>query len=376
MVTTCLTRTDKEVCPGVHRLYDILCYSIKPYNTLEEVLTMRSIRKKEHIENYLKTSFQGDTLLGDIFLEHNALPDLNFDDIDTSTTFLGKKIDYPILINAMTGGSSMTREINRDLSILAKEYNIPMAVGSQTIALEDGDDARESFQIVREIIGSDGIVIGNLSGHASVDQAKAALDIIEGDAMQIHLNTAQELVMEEGDRDFTGILKNIENIVKSIDKPVIVKEVGFGISKEVAEKLYQVGVRHIDVSGYGGTNFIEIENLRNNAVDFTDLYSWGIPTAATLIGCRKVADDMHLISSGGMRNSMDIVKSIVLGADLVGISGELLAYVVHGGHLNAKEYMDSVIYKVKVLMMLVGKGNIGDLQKANYKITGRLKDLV
>lgn len=337
---------------------------------------MRSIRKKEHIENYLKTSFQGDTLLGDIFLEHNALPDLNFDDIDTSTIFLGKKIDYPVLINAMTGGSSMTREINRDLSILAKEYNIPMAVGSQTIALEDGDDARESFQIVREIVGSEGIVIGNLSGHASVDQAKAALDIIEGDAIQIHLNTAQELVMEEGDRDFKGILKNIENIVKSIDKPVIVKEVGFGISEEVAEKLYQIGVRHIDVSGYGGTNFIEIENLRNSAVDFTDLYSWGIPTAAALIGCRKVADDMHLISSGGMRNSMDIVKSIVLGADLVGISGELLAYVVHGGHLNAKEYMDSVIYKVKVLMMLVGKGNIQDLQKANYKITGRLKDLV
>ena len=128
---------------------------------------MRRARKKEHIENYLKTSFKGDTLFGDVFLEHNSLPNLNFEDINTKMTFLGKTIDYPILINAMTGGAAFSQEINRDLSNLAKEFNIPMAVGSQTIALEDVE-SRESFEIVRSVIGSDGVVISNLNGRSSL----------------------------------------------------------------------------------------------------------------------------------------------------------------------------------------------------------------
>jgi len=337
---------------------------------------MRSTRKKEHIENYLKTSFQGDTLLGDIFLEHNALPNLNFDEIDTSTIFLGKKISYPILINAMTGGSALTQEINRDLAMLAKEFNIPMAVGSQTIALEDDEDTRESFRIVREIIGNDGIVISNLSGQASVEQARQAIELVQADAIQLHLNTAQELVMEEGDRDFRGIIDNIAAIVKDTDKLVIVKEVGFGISKDVAERLYNIGVRNIDISGYGGTNFIEIENLRNQACDYTELYSWGIPTAAAIINCRKLPKDLNIIASGGIRSSMDIVKSIVLGADLVGISGELLAYLVHGGYANARDYLGNLICKIKMLMVLLGKQNIEELKNTNYKVTGTLKDLI
>jgi isopentenyl-diphosphate delta-isomerase len=335
---------------------------------------MRSIRKREHIENYLKTSYHGDTLLGDVFLEHNALPNLDFDDIDTSIIYLGKQIDYPILINAMTGGSSLTQEINRDLSTLAKEFNIPMAVGSQTIALEE-EEAKESFKIVREIIG-DGIVISNLSGQATVEQARQALDLVQGDAIQIHLNPAQELVMEEGDRNFRGVIDNIEAIVKNIDKPIIVKEVGFGVSRDVAQKLYNIGVRNLDISGYGGTNFIEIENLRNPAFDFTELYGWGIPTAASLINCRRMPEDLNLVASGGIRSGMDIVKSIVLGAQIVGISGELLAYLIHGGYANAKEYLANLIYKIKILMILLGKQNIEELRNTEYKITGKLKDLI
>ena len=169
---------------------------------------MRRVRKKEHIENYLKTSYKGDNLMGDVYLAHNSLPELDFDQIDTSTGFLGKVIDYPILINAMTGGSEFTQEINKDLAALARELRIPMAVGSQTIALED-DSARESFHIVREVIGPDGIVISNLSGLATVDEAQRAIEMVDGDALQLHLNLAQELVMEEGDRDFKGVLRNI-----------------------------------------------------------------------------------------------------------------------------------------------------------------------
>lgn len=336
---------------------------------------MRRARKKEHVENYLMASFKGNTLLGDVYLEHNALPNLSFADINTKTKFLGKTIDYPILINAMTGGADFSQEINKDLAILAKEFNIPMAVGSQTIALEE-EDSQESFKIVREIIGNDGIVISNLNGQASVEDAKRAVELINADALQIHLNPAQELAMEEGDRDFVGIADNIKNIINSIDKPVIVKEVGFGISKDVAERLYNLGVRNIDVAGYGGTNFIEIENLRNPVTDLTDIYSWGIPTAVALIDCRKLPYDLNLIASGGIRSGMDIVKSIALGANLTGISGELLSYLVHGGYANARVYLEDLIYKIKMLMLLLGKRDIEELRKTNYKITGTLKDLV
>lgn len=343
--------------------------------TLDRGVKMRSARKKEHIENYLRTSYKGDNLLGDIFLEHNALPDLNFDDIDISSTFLGKKIAAPIIINAMTGGTDFTQGINKDLANLARTFNIPMAVGSQTIALED-ENSIDSFKIVRETIGSQGIVLSNLNGNSSVEDAKRAIDLINADGLQIHLNPAQELVMEEGDRDFKGISDNIEAIVKAVDVPVIVKEVGFGISKDVARRLCDLGVKHIDIAGYGGTNFIEIENLRNHNIDLSEFYDWGIPTAVSLIQCKSLGEDLDLIASGGIRNSMDIVKSLILGASIVGISGELLAYLVHGGYENAEQYLKNLVYKIKIAMLLLGKKNISELKEIDYRITGKLNHIL
>ena len=333
---------------------------------------MRKQRKKEHVENYFKSTYEGDNLLGDIFLHHNSLPDLNFEDISSKTNFLGREIDYPIIINAMTGGAEFASEINRDLARLACEYNSPMAVGSQTIALCESDDCEciNSFKIARDNM-KDGIIIANLSGSASVDEVKAALEIVSGDAIQLHLNPAQEIVMLEGERDFTGVLSNIEKIVKSIDKPVIVKEVGFGISREVAKRLYEVGVENIDISGFGGTNFIEIEDIRYNNMDFTELYSWGIPTALAILEAREVSEDLKIIASGGIKNSLDIVKALVLGGDVVGISGELLSFLVHGGYDGAKSYLEALTYKLKVIMLLMGKENIEELKKSDYKITGR-----
>lgn len=337
---------------------------------------MRKQRKREHVENYLKTSYQGDTLFGDVFLEHNALPELNIEDIDTRMEFLGKSIDYPIMINAMTGGTEFAGEINKELSLLAKEFNIPMAVGSETIIVCEDEGCKESFRVVRKNVGSDGVVMANLSGFASMEDVKVAMETIEADAIQIHLNPAQELAMDEGDRNFNGILANIEKIVRNVDKPVIVKEVGFGISKDVAQRLYDIGIRCVDISGHGGTNFIEIENLRNLNVNLTELYDWGIPTALSLIKVRELPEDLKIIASGGIRDSMDIVKSLVLGGEVVGISGELLRYLVHGGYDHAKSYLESIIYKLKVIMLLMGKKNIEELRKADYKIIGRLKELI
>lgn len=336
---------------------------------------MRKYRKREHIENYLRSSYTGNPLFDDVLLVHNSLPECDFYEVDTSIMFLNKKINFPLMINAMTGGSEFTEDINRDLSLIAKEFNLPMAVGSQTLAMED-KDAIKSYQIVRENM-KDGIVLGNLSGRATVDEAKFAVEMIGADGLQIHLNPAQELAMDEGDRTFRGILTNIEKIVASLDVPVIVKEVGFGMSKEVVKRLYDSGVRIVDVSGYGGTNFMEVENLRNPENDLSELYSWGIPTAMSVIGAKSLGlDDLQIISSGGVRNSLDIAKSIAIGADMVAISGEILSYLIHGGYEYTMQYLAGLIYKTKIVMTLTGSKNIEELKKTKYFITGRLKDLL
>lgn len=337
--------------------------------------SVRKDRKKEHIEEYLKSTYEDTTLFEDVYIENNSLPELNLDEIDTNTKFLGKNVGYPIMINAITGGTTFSQEINRDLSEIAGKYNLPMAVGSQTIALED-EESHNSFKIVRQTIGEDGVVIANLNANATIEEAKEVIHILDADGIQLHLNPAQELAMEEGDRDFSGTLSNIEKLVKNIDKPIIVKEVGFGISENVARKLYDIGVRYIDISGSGGTNFIEIEDRRNKKIDFKDMYSWGIPTALSLIQCRRIEEDYTLISSGGIKTSMDILKSLSIGANMVGISGELLKHVIQGGYSQGDKYISDLVYKLKVLMLLTGSKNVKDLQRVSYKVTGKLKDLL
>lgn len=335
---------------------------------------IRKDRKKQHIEHYLKSAHRNDTLFKDVYIEHNSLPELNLDEIDTRINFLGKDVKYPIMIDAITGGTEFSREINRNLSKIAASYNIPIAVGSQTIALRN-KESYSSFKIVREIVGQDGVVLSNLNASATLDDVKASIELLDADGIELHLNPAQELVMKEGDRNFRGILKNIENIVKNIDKPVIVKEVGFGISGNVAKKLYNVGVRYIDISGKGGTNFIEIEDSRNDEVDFSDMYSWGIPTALSLIESRSISKDFTIIASGGIKSSIDVVKAICLGADIVSISGEILRILLEEGYDKANKYIRDLTYKLKVLMLLTGSKDVEELKKVPYKFKGELKDL-
>lgn len=336
---------------------------------------IRRDRKKQHIDEYLKSTYKNSTLFDDIFIEHNALPELDFEEISTETNFLGKAISYPLMINAITGGTQFSREINRSLSKIAKAFNIPMAVGSQTIALID-EESHESFRVVRDIMGEDGVILSNLSANASVEDVKLAMEIIDADGIQLHLNPAQELAMKEGDRHFKGILKNIENIVNKVHKPVIVKEVGFGMSRDVAKRLYDIGVRYIDISGKGGTNFIEIECRRNSEMDFTDIYSWGIPTALSLMECRKVSSNLNIIASGGIKNSLDVVKALIIGADMVAISGTILRILLEDGYDKAHKYMEDLVYKLRMLMLLTGSKDIQQLKKVPYRVKGQLKDLL
>lgn len=337
---------------------------------------MRKYRKREHIENYLRSTFKGNPLFEDVFVYHNALPCCDFKKIDTSMEFLSKRISFPLMINAMTGGTDFTEDINENLANLAKTLNLPMAVGSETIALED-EDAAKSFKIVRDVIGDEGVVIANISSYASVEDAKFAIELIKADGLQVHLNPAQELAMDEGERDFTNILENIKNIIEAVEVPVIVKEVGFGISRDVADKLYSVGAKYIDVAGFGGSNFFEVENLRTPYTDVSELYGWGIPTAMALIeNVKNKPEDLFIISSGGVKNSLDVIKSLVLGADLVGMSGEILSYLVHGGYEYTLKYLTELIEKTRISMALTGSKNVSDLRNVEYRLTGKLKELV
>ena len=336
---------------------------------------MRKIRKDEHIRNYLKTEYVGDTLFNDVFLEHNSLPDIDFDEVDTSVEFLGKRVEFPMIINSMTGGTILGEEINEDLSYLAKEFGLPMAVGSQTIALDD-KEAEETLKVVRDNLDENNIVIANLGSNAKIEDVRKALDMIYADALAIHLNPAQELFMQEGDRNFKGVLSNIKAINKAFPGKIMVKEVGYGLSKENVKKLFDNGINIIDISGHGGTNFTEIEDMRDNQSDFSEFYSWGIPTAKSIIDARSVSKDITLIGSGGIKTALDLVKAIVLGADITGVSGELLRFLVHGDYEYASMYLESLIYKTKLVMILLGVKNIEELKKVPYKTTGRLRELL
>lgn len=325
---------------------------------------IRAARKNEHISNFLKMEKHSKDYFKDINLFHNALPDINFEEIDTSYEFLNKKISLPFMINAITGGTEDTKVINKNLATLARKFNIPMAVGSQTVALKD-KRSRDSFTIVRDIIG-DGVVISNLSATSPYENVLKVIEMVDADAVQLHLNVAQEICMPEGDREFKGILRNIENIIKNISKPVIVKEVGFGISYEAAKKLSEIGVKYIDVGGKGGTNFIEIENMRNPVFDYSEFFSWGIPTPQSLVLCKKADYNFKLIASGGISKAEHIVKSLILGAEIAGVSGKILRTLKLKGIYEAEKEIEGLAHKIRVLMLLLGCKNIEQLKNLNY----------
>lgn len=337
---------------------------------------MREARKVQHIENYLRSSYQGDGLFSQVFVEHNSLPGLSMEEIDLSTEFLGKRIRMPLIIDAMTGGVEISMDINRDLASLAKSFGIPMAVGSQTIALDGDSSHMESFRIVRETVGPEGIVIANLNASASEEQVRMAIEMIDADAIQLHLNPAQELVMPEGDRDFRGVLENIRSLVEAIEKPIIVKEVGFGLNASSATRLCEVGINILDVSGHGGTNFVEIEDLRMGEFNFDDMYAWGNPTAYSVLTVRRAAPEAFLIGSGGIRTAMEAMKAIILGANIVGMSGELLSFLMHGGMFQAEHFLREFEFKLKALMLLTGSKDLAALKEVPYRLTGRLRELM
>lgn len=328
---------------------------------------MRLNRKLEHIELSLRQKpSEGAAGFNDITLVHNSLPELNWSEIDTSCQFLNKKLTMPLLINAMTGGHPELEMINRSLAEAAAAAGVALAVGSQRAALEDST-TRSSFSVVREV-NPEGVILANLGADCSLDEAQEAIAMIKADAIQLHVNAPQELAMAEGDRNFRGLLENIKALTSQLAVPVIVKEVGFGMSQESVQRLVGAGVRYMDVGGAGGTDFIAIEQARSGR---RESLHWGIPTATSLLEGLHVKDEKGcLIASGGFKGALDIAKALALGAALVGMARPLLKLVVQGSKANLVSYLSALEEDLRCIMLMLGVRNIEELSRVPLVIGG------
>ena len=263
-----------------------------------------------------------------IHLTHRALPELNFSKIDPSTKFMGKELSFPLLISSMTGGADGELvKINRNLAIAAEAEGIALAVGSQRVFLSD-EAARASFEL-REYAPT-ALLFSNLGAvqlnyDMGFADCEAAIDILDADGLCLHLNPLQEAVQPEGDTDFSNLRSQIAGIVQTLKKPVIIKEVGAGISPEDVEHLLAAGVKHIDVSGCGGTSWSMVESRRSGEPELGELFAdWGIPTPLALRMMKPYRHEVDLIASGGIRNGIDMAKSLILGASLCGMARPFL----------------------------------------------------
>ena len=333
-------------------------------------------RKLDHIENTFRFS-DGPNSSGfeDIHLIHQALPGIDWHDIDTSQNLWGKTLSFPLIINALTGGPLETEEINKKLALIAAEFSLGMAVGSQTAALEDFSNAR-TFRIARKV-NPKGILIANIGANCSYKKALEAVEMIEADALQLHINVAQEIFMDEGDRLFSQLEDNIYEIVSKSPVPVIVKEVGFGISRECAAKLSNIGVEWVDVGGSGGTNFIKIESARSNDDGYvTSLTNWGIPTAASLLEIKKSNLPLKIIASGGIRSGLDLLKSLTIGATAGAIAGPFLKASLASGTDEISKLVMHICNDLKKGMLLSGYKDISECKKGSIVVTGLVKEWI
>lgn len=341
-----------------------------------------SNRKDDHIrivneEPDVQTTGAG---FADVHLVHEALPEIHRDEIDTSIEFLGAELAAPILIESMTGGHPNATAINRALATAAAETGVAMGVGSQRAGLED-DSTVESFAVVREA-APDAFVFGNLGAAQLVEYDLAtverAVEMIDADAMAVHLNFLQEAVQPEGDVDARGCLDAVERVAADLSVPVLVKEAGNGISRETARRLSEAGVDAIDVAGKGGTTWAGVEAHRAKAAGEprgqrlgTLFREWGIPTVPSLVESCEVHPTV--IASGGVRTGIDVAKAIALGATAGGAAKPFLAPAGDGADAVVRTVEDFVA-DLETAMFVTGAATVEELHDADVRITGRTRE--
>ena len=335
---------------------------------------LTELRKLDHIRICLEQQVEtGNPLWQDIALVHQALPELCLDDIDTSCTLLGKKLALPLVITGMTGGCEEAREINRSLAAVAEKAGIGFGVGSQRAMIENPHLVRT--YAVRDV-APHVLLLGNIGITALKTYEPAriadAMRAISADAVCVHMNAAQELFQQEGDRDFSGCLDALKNFCCTIEMPVIAKEVGNGISRHCARLLQSAGVSVIDVGGLGGTNWIVVESLRSG-VNPGAFRNWGISTALSILECREC---LPLIATGGVRTGLDMAKAIALGADVCGIALPFLKILDRQGTEGVEAYIDALKVDFTRAMLLTGCARVNDLRKSVRMLSSVLRDAV
>ncbi len=325
-------------------------------------------RKDEHIIIRLK---QKPSLadFSEVHFVHNCLPERDLDEVTLKTSLLGMELGSPLFINALTGGTSLSKEVNAALAGVARECGLPMALGSQMAAL-DNPLVEDTFKVVREVY-PEGLIWANLGTYATPGLARRAIEMIDAAALQIHLNVPQELAMREGDCRFRGTLRRIEEIAAAVECPVIVKEVGFGIAREQARLLIEAGAAAIDVGGRGGTNFLAIEGRRSRRRLSPEFLTWGLPTAVSLLEVLDAAaGKAGVIAAGGMFSSLNIAKALALGAKAVGIAGYPIYLLLKRGRRALVREIKKLERELRLIMLMTGSASLEELRRVPLVITG------
>jgi isopentenyl-diphosphate delta-isomerase len=337
---------------------------------MSKVTPTTESRKVDHIRINLDKDVQFPRLttgLEHYRFMHQALPELNLHDVDSSVTLFGKTLSAPILISSMTGGTELARNLNRNLAEAAQVYGIAMGLGSQRAAIENPGlaDSYRVRDIAPDILLFANVGAVQLNYGYGLEQCLRAVEMIAADALILHFNVLQEAVQPEGDVNFAGLLTKVEQICKALPVPVIAKEVGWGFSEINARDLENAGVAAIDVAGSGGTSWSEVEYHRaptayhaRVAASFAD---WGIPTADAVQYAAKGAPNIPIIASGGLRDGIDIAKCIALGATLGGMAGPFLKAADHS--IEAVEQLiRETTTQIRIAMLCSGARTIADLQ--------------
>lgn len=339
--------------------------------------TATESRKREHIETVLSSDVAAKgvtTGLNRFFFEHAALPELSLDEVDLSSDLFGKRLDAPLLISSMTGGADRARDINLHLAEAAQSLGIAMGLGSQRAALERGELA-DTYRV--RVVAPDILLFANvgavqLNYGYGVEEVRRAVDMIEADAVFLHLNALQEAVQAEGDRDWRGVLGKIEALIPDMPVPVVIKEVGNGISAALARRLADIGVAAIDIAGAGGTSWSEVEAHRQSdpfvrrvAHSFS---GWGIPTALALMEARRAVPDLPIFASGGLRDGIDVAKALRLGASLCGAAAPVLKSATGTADAVA-EHLAAIIEELRIAAFCTGAADIAALRSATLRRT-------
>jgi isopentenyl-diphosphate Delta-isomerase len=356
-------------------------------NDSEDFVEQIKRRKREGIEIPLTENVQGkknSTYLEYVKLFHNALPELDYDEIDLSTRFLDKSFSAPLIIDSMTGGTDEAFLINKRLGKIAEKYGFGMGLGSQRAGLKS-EKLIESYSIARKV-APNAFLIANIGGAQLSDGLSTAdiikiIKMIDADALAIHLNPLQELIQPEGEPRFKGILQRISNLVHDIDIPIIVKEVGSGISADVALRLEKSGVRSINVAGSGGTSWAGIEKIRadqHNEYIKSHLgelfWDWGIPTALSILLVSRSVK-IPIIASGGLRNGLEIAKCMILGSNLCAMAFPFLKRAAQSEE-ELEKFTRLILSEIRSTMFLLGTKDIESLKNTRYILIDKLASVL